>query len=159
MIMSVSTATGLWAQIDVHSHAITISYMDYVKAHGAEMDEGFPIPGWNVEDHLAFMDQAGIETAVLTMPAPQPWFGDAAEVGRVSMATEPGVIALFSMQDKADPCKVYILEVYADQQAYQAHIQTAHFRKYKECTADMVQSLKLIDTIPLVMAEFVKKAQ
>ena len=83
----------------------------------------------------------------------------AAEVGRVSMATEPGVIALFSMQDKADPSKVYILEVYADQQAYQAHIQTAHFRKYKEGTADMVQSLKLIDTIPLVMAEFVKKAQ
>ena len=83
----------------------------------------------------------------------------AAEVGRVSMATEPGVIALFSMQDKADPSKVYILEVYADQQAYQAHIQTAHFRKYKEGTADMVRSLKLIDTIPLVMAEFVKKAQ
>ena len=83
----------------------------------------------------------------------------AAEVGRVSMATEPGVIALFSMQDKSDPCKVYILEVYADQQAYQAHIQTAHFRTYKEGTADMVRSLKLIDTIPLVMAEFVKKAQ
>ena len=79
MIMSVSTATGLWAQIDVHSHAITTSYMDFIKAHGAEMDEGFPIPGWNVEEHLAFMDQAGIETAVLTMPAPQPWFGDGAE--------------------------------------------------------------------------------
>ena len=116
MIMSVSTATGLWAQIDVHSHAITASYMDFVKAHGAEMDEGFPIPGWNVEDHLAFMDQAGIETAVLTMPAPQPWFGDATE-------------------------------------------SAAFCRKYKEGTADMVQSLKLIDTIPLVMAEFVKKAQ
>ena len=79
MIMSVSTATGLWAQIDVHSHAITASYMDFIKAHGAEMDEGFPIPGWNVEEHLAFMDQAGIETAVLTMPAPQPWFGNGAE--------------------------------------------------------------------------------
>ena len=116
MIMSVSTATGLWAQIDVHSHAITVSYMDFVKAHGAEMDEGFPIPGWNVEEHLAFMDQAGIETAVLTMPAPQPWFGDGAE-------------------------------------------SAAFCRKYKEGTADMVRSLKLIDTIPLVMAEFVKKAQ
>ena len=47
MIMSVSTATGLWAQIDVRSHAIMASYMDFVKAHGAEMDEGFPIPGWS----------------------------------------------------------------------------------------------------------------
>ena len=89
----------------------------------------------------------------------EDYLGYAAEVGRVSMATEPGVIALFSIQDKADPCKVYILEVYADQQAYQAHIQTAHFRKYKEGTAEMVRSLKLIDTIPLVMAEFVKKAR
>ena len=431
------TASGLWAQMDVHSHAVTASYLDFVKAHGAEMDEGFPIPGWKVEEHLDFMDRAGIETSVLTMPAPQPWFGDgaesaafcrkyneecaalkarypgrflfcaslplpdvdraveeavyaldvlgadgvklasnsygqylgdpeleplmavlnerqaviithphkpsavndklvaevplasyeylaettravlnmvahdvlvrypdlkvvvphcgsflpnalprfkgllpvmvgqgymqpvdvdanvshlyfdlagaatddavrslltitsadhllygsdypyvaapalvsakeslarrlpamgldpqavlsdnarrlfgadipvreygerlvrlaeievvpeklasyleyAAEVGRVSMAVEPGVIALFSMQDKSDPCKVYILEVYADTEAYQAHIRTAHFRKYKEGTADMVRSLKLIDTDPLVMAEFVKKAQ
>ncbi|MBQ6096455.1 MAG: hypothetical protein IJK99_01795 [Bacteroidales bacterium] len=43
------------------------------------MDEGFPIPGWDVEKHLAFMDRAGIETSVLTMPAPQPWFGDGKE--------------------------------------------------------------------------------
>lgn len=83
----------------------------------------------------------------------------AAEVGRVSMATEPGVIALSSMQDAADPCKVYILEVYADKQAYEAHLKTAHFRKYKEGTAYMVRSLKLIDTIPMVTAEFLKKTQ
>ena len=431
------TASGLWAQIDVHSHAITATYMENIQAHGAEMDEGFPIPSWNVEEHLAFMDQAGIETSVLTMPAPQPWFGNgeesaaicrkyneecaalkekypgrflfcaslplpdveraieeavyaldvlkadgiklasnsygqylgdpeleplmevlnarkavilthphkpsavnykliadvplasyeylaettrailnlvahdvlvrypdlkvvvphcgsflpnalprfkgllpvmvkqgymqpvdvdanvsrlyfdlagaatddairalltittadhllygsdypyvatsalvgakaslqqhlpslgldpravlsdnarrlfgadipvreygervvrlaeieidpekldayleyAAEVGRVSMATEPGVIALFSMQDVSDPCKVYILEVYADKQAYEAHVQTAHFRKYKDGTADMVRSLKLIDTIPMVVADFLKTAQ
>lgn len=431
------TASGLWAQIDVHSHAITESYMDFIRTHGAEMDEGFPIPSWKVEEHLAFMDKAGIETSVLTMPAPQPWFGNgaesaalcrrfneecatlkalypgrflfcaalplpdvdraieeavytldvlkadgvklatncygqylgdpeleplmqvlndrkaviithphkpsavndkliadvplasyeylaettrailnmvahdvlvrypdlkvvvphcgsflpnalprfkgllpvmmkqgymqpvdvdanlsrlyfdlagaatddairslltitsadhilygsdypyvavpalvsakeslqqrlpalgltpqailsdnarrlfgddipvreygerivrlaeievfqekledymgfASEVGLVSMASEPGVIALFSMQDKADPCKIYILEVYADREAYQAHLQTAHFRKYKEGTADMVKSLKLIDTNPLVTAAFLKKAQ
>lgn len=431
------TASGLWAQIDVHSHAITESYMDFIRTHGAEMDEGFPIPSWKVEEHLAFMDKAGIKTSVLTMPAPQPWFGNgaesaalcrrfneecatlkalypgrflfcaalplpdvdraieeavytldvlkadgvklatncygqylgdpeleplmqvlndrkaviithphkpsavndkliadvplasyeylaettrailnmvahdvlvrypdlkvvvphcgsflpnalprfkgllpvmmkqgymqpvdvdvnlsrlyfdlagaatddairslltitsadhilygsdypyvaapalvsakeslqqrlpalgltpqailsdnarrlfgddipvreygerivrlaeievfqekledymgfASEVGLVSMASEPGVIALFSMQDKADPCKIYILEVYADREAYQAHLQTAHFRKYKEGTADMVKSLKLIDTNPLVTAEFLKKAQ
>lgn len=32
------------AQIDVHSHRITASYMEFIQAHGAEMDEGFPIP-------------------------------------------------------------------------------------------------------------------
>ena len=82
----------------------------------------------------------------------------AKEVGTVSMATEPGVIGLFSMQDKADPCKVYILEVYADQEAYQSHLQTAHFKKYKEGTADMVKSLQLTDTNPMVMAKLSKTA-
>ena len=82
----------------------------------------------------------------------------AKEVGTVSMATEPGVIGLFSMQDKGDPCKVYILEVYADQTAYQSHLQTAHFKKYKEGTADMVKSLVLTDTNPMVVAKLSKSA-
>ena len=37
-----------FAQIDLHSHAITQGYRDYIKANGAELDEGFPIPGWDV---------------------------------------------------------------------------------------------------------------
>ena len=82
----------------------------------------------------------------------------AKEVGTVSMASEPGVIGLFSMQDKADPSKVYILEVYADREAYQAHLQTAHFKKYKEGTATMVKSLELIDTKPLITATLHKSA-
>ena len=82
----------------------------------------------------------------------------AKEVGTVSMSVEPGVIGLFSMQDKANPCKVYILEVYADNEAYQAHLKTAHFKKYKEGTAQMVKSLKLIDTNPLVTATLNKSA-
>lgn len=82
----------------------------------------------------------------------------AKEVGTVSMATEPGVIGLFSMQDKANACKVYILEVYADREAYQAHLQTAHFKKYKEGTAQMVKSLRLIDTNPMITATLQKSA-
>jgi 4-carboxymuconolactone decarboxylase len=74
----------------------------------------------------------------------------AKEVGETSVKVEPGVLTLFSMQAKEDPCKIYILEIYANQAAYQSHIQTVHFRKYKEGTAKMVKSLKLIDTMPLV---------
>ena len=71
------------AQIDVHSHMIPESYLEAVKAHGMEMDEGFPIPSWNADAHLQFMDEAGIRTSVLTMPAPQPYFGDGAESARI----------------------------------------------------------------------------
>lgn len=70
-------ASPVMSQIDLHSHAITQGYLDYIKANGAEMDEGFPIPGWDVEKHIAFMDKSGIQTSVLTMPAPQPFFGNA----------------------------------------------------------------------------------
>ena len=73
----------------------------------------------------------------------------AKEVGETSVKVEPGVLTLFSMQTKEDPCKIYILEIYADQEACQSHIQTAHFKKYKEGTAKMVKSLKLIDVNPL----------
>lgn len=80
MILSTTLAT---AQIDMHSHMIPDSYMKAVTAHGMEMDEGFPIPAWDVEAHLKFMDEAGIKTSVLTMPAPQPYFGDAGESARI----------------------------------------------------------------------------
>ena len=322
-------ASPVMSQIDLHSHAITQGYLDYIKANGAEMDEGFPIPSWDVEKHIAFMDKAGIilhphkpsainaqliadvplasyeylaETsrAVLNMVAhnvlvrypnlkvvvphcgsflpnalprfrsllpvmvkqgimqpvdvdanlsrlyydlagaptddvlgalltittpdhilygsdypyvaepvlisgkqalegrlashglnPQDIFTDnarrlfgenvplrtygerivrlaeievvpeyleeylayAKEVGVTSVKVEPGVLTLFSMQTKEDPCKIYILEIYADKEAYQSHLQTAHFKKYKEGTAQMVKSLKLIDTQPMVGME------
>ena len=76
-------ASPVMSQIDLHSHAITQGYLDYIKANNAEMDEGFPIPGWDVEKHIAFMDKAGIQTSVLTMPAPQPFFGDAEASAKV----------------------------------------------------------------------------
>lgn len=46
------------------------------------MEETFPLPEWSVEAHLKFMDGAGIGQSVLSMPAPQPWFGDAEECCR-----------------------------------------------------------------------------
>lgn len=69
----------------------------------------------------------------------------AAEVGRESMKREPGVRVLYSMQEKKNPTRFAILEIYANQEAYQHHIQTPHFRKYKEGTLHMVTSLELID--------------
>lgn len=74
------TALPLSAQtVDVHTHIIIPEYMEVLKAHGAELEETFPLPGWDAERHIAFMDSAGIRTAVLTMPAPQPYYGDAEE--------------------------------------------------------------------------------
>lgn len=65
--------------VDVHTHLIIPEYMEVLKTHGAELEETFPLPTWDAERHFAFMDSAGIRTAVLTMPAPQPYYGDAEE--------------------------------------------------------------------------------
>ena len=74
------TTLPLSAQtVDVHTHIIVPEYMEVLKAHGAELEETFPLPTWDAERHIAFMDSAGIHTAVLTMPAPQPYYGDVEE--------------------------------------------------------------------------------
>lgn len=69
--------------IDVHCHNVLPEYMAVLEKHDAAMEETFPLPAWNVESHLAFMQKAGIECSVLTMPAPQPWFGDVEESKRI----------------------------------------------------------------------------
>ena len=73
----------------------------------------------------------------------------AAEIQQMSLAEEPGVICLFPTQTKEDATQVRILEIYASQDAYQHHIQTAHFLKYKQGTLHMVKSLLLQDLQPL----------
>ena len=58
--------------IDVHSHIITPEFVSALETEGRVMDEGFPLPKYNVENHLKWMDEAGVQTSVLTLAAPQP---------------------------------------------------------------------------------------
>lgn len=67
-----------------------------------------------------------------------------------SMQLESGVLTLYAVSEKNDPCRITILEIYADETAYKSHIQTPHFLKYKQGTLDMVLSLELIDVAPLI---------
>lgn len=63
---------------------------------------------------------------------------------------EPGVLTLYAVAEKQNPAHITILEIYANADAYKNHIQTPHFLKYKNATKDMVKSLDLVDTIPLI---------
>lgn len=71
------------------------------------------------------------------------------EVDRLSMEREPGVICLFPMQSADDSCQIRILEIYASDEAYQQHLKTDHFQKYKQGTLHMVKNLKLPTMQPL----------
>ena len=73
----------------------------------------------------------------------------AVEVGEVSLRTEPGVLTMYAVSEKENPCKITILETYASREAYEKHIASEHFRKYKQGTLRMVKSLVLSDQTPL----------
>ncbi len=57
---------------DVHSHIITPEFLSALEGEGRLLDEGFPLPLYDGEAHLRWMDEAGVQTSVLTLAAPQP---------------------------------------------------------------------------------------
>ena len=67
------------------------------------------------------------------------------EEAAASVKLELGVVAIFPMFQKENPTEVRILEIYASREAYEAHLKTPHFQKYKTTTLEMVKSLKLVD--------------
>ena len=68
-----------------------------------------------------------------------------------AIRVEPGVFTLYAVAEQDNPTRVVVFEIYADLEAYRAHIETPHFKKYKAETQDMVKSLKLVDTVPIVL--------
>lgn len=67
-----------------------------------------------------------------------------------SVKLEKGVLTLYAVAEKNRPTHITILEIYANRDAYEKHIETPHFLKYKNATKDMVKSLELIETTPLI---------
>jgi quinol monooxygenase YgiN len=67
------------------------------------------------------------------------------EEAAASVRLEPGVIAIFPMHRRDEPTAVRILEIYASREAYEAHIKSPHFQKYKTTTQAMVKALRLVD--------------
>ena len=67
------------------------------------------------------------------------------EESRASVQLEAGVIAIYPLYQKEHPTQIRILEIYANREAYEAHLRTPHFQKYKTTTLKMVKSLKLVD--------------
>ena len=75
LLLSMMVATEIEAQgvIDVHSHIITPEFVSALEKEGRLLDEGFPLPKYDVDNHLKWMDEAGVQTSVLTLAAPQPF--------------------------------------------------------------------------------------
>jgi len=68
-----------------------------------------------------------------------------------AIRVEPGVLVLYSVSGQDDPAHVTVFEIYRDIDAYKAHLQSEHFKKYKTTTETMVKSLKLIPVQPIAL--------
>lgn len=82
------------------------------------------------------------------------------EVAQASVRTEPGVLALYPVRVKGTTSTFRVIEVYRDQEAYEAHLKTPHFLRYKEASLPLVASLRLLDTeslVPELLPEILKK--
>ncbi len=84
-LTSILSMVSVMAQqaIDVHCHNVLPEFTDFLGKHGASLEETFPLPEWDVNSHLEFMGNAGIVRAILSMPAPQPYYGDIDESCRI----------------------------------------------------------------------------
>ena len=70
-----------------------------------------------------------------------------------AVRVEPGVLTYYAVADKTNPSHITILEIYADTAAYQSHIQTEHFKKYKASVQNMVKFLELDDVSLIAVAK------
>jgi quinol monooxygenase YgiN len=64
---------------------------------------------------------------------------------------EPGVLVLYAVAEKDNPTRVKVFEIYRDRDAYEAHLASDNFKKYKTTTEKMVKSLKLVQTTPIML--------
>ncbi|WP_322047334.1 putative quinol monooxygenase [Paraburkholderia sp. J67] len=67
------------------------------------------------------------------------------EEAEASVRLEPGVLCIFPSVQSDNPAQITILEIYASRDAYDSHIKSPHFEKYKTSTLAMVKSLRLVD--------------
>jgi predicted TIM-barrel fold metal-dependent hydrolase len=57
-------------RIDTHHHLLPSFYREWLAKLGVFEAGGVAIPAWSPEDSLAFMDSAGVQTAILSLTTP-----------------------------------------------------------------------------------------
>ena len=65
---------------------------------------------------------------------------------------EPGVLAIYAVAEKDVPSRLRFFEIYADEAAFNAHLESPHFRKYRMTTEPMVRSRTLTETDPIQLS-------
>ncbi len=69
-----------------------------------------------------------------------------------AVRVEQGVLALYAVSEEDNPTHVQVFEMYTDERAYQTHLETEHFQKFRATTENMVRSRRLLSAVPIILA-------
>ena len=64
---------------------------------------------------------------------------------KTAVKLEEGVLEYRVVNEKENPHRFTLIEIYRNYDSYLSHIKTPHFLKYKNSSQGMVKSLELID--------------
>ena len=81
----------------------------------------------------------------------EPFKAAIKENGETAVRVEPGCRSFSAVFEKDNPTRVRLFEIYENAEAFKAHLETPHFKKYAETTKDMVKSRKRIDNVPITL--------
>jgi quinol monooxygenase YgiN len=81
----------------------------------------------------------------------EPFKAAIKENGETAVRVEPGCRGFNAVFEKDNPTRVRLFEIYENANAFKAHLETPHFKKYAETTKDMVKSRKRNDNVPITL--------
>jgi len=69
---------------------------------------------------------------------------------RGSVRDEPGCLRFDVIQDEKEPNRIYLYEVYADRAAFEVHMTTPHFLKWKHAVQEWLAAPPVVGAGPSV---------
>jgi autoinducer 2-degrading protein len=79
-----------------------------------------------------------VHVDVAVLPEHVDAFLAATEPNARASREEPGVVRFDAIQDRADPTHVVLVEIYRDEDAANAHKDTAHYQLWRDTVAPMM---------------------
>ena len=70
-----------------------------------------------------------------------------------SIETEPGTLAMYATHDPDDPSVCYVFEVYADDDAYNTHVSSPHFKAFGEMAGKVLTGRAVYQLVPQLLVE------
>jgi quinol monooxygenase YgiN len=131
--------------MEVGMSAKTVAIIVTALFAGALLLKG-PLSAETGQDRVVRLAELEIDPAQL-----EPYIAALQEEIATSIRVEPGVLTLYAVSVKNHPTQIRLFEIYANTAAYEAHLRSPHFEKYKSRTAGMVRSLRLLETEPILL--------